>query len=287
MTASDGLLTGPGAGDARELDEHHSPITGTSRDELVEHYAYLVSNVVGRLHVTVPGLFDRDDAMQAGVLGLLRAIDAYEPGAAASFETYARIRIRGAILDAVRALDALSRADQAAARAIQRATSHLRHELGRSPTDSEVAARLDMPVAEYRKRLLAVSVVAISLDEHDASDNDDQSVTPPQNAPELNVEDPVDEVAHRDAIVSLVQEIGFLGLRSRMVLGLYYQDEKTFKEIGRVLGVTESRACQIHIGAILNLRSRLVDADAAGRMRPRAVPPRLTASPPPRPAPIH
>jgi RNA polymerase sigma factor for flagellar operon FliA len=243
-----------------------TPGSGLSRDELVTRYAHLVKYVVGRLGVSVPGLFDHEDAMQAGVLGLLRAIDAYKPEAAASFESYAILRIRGAILDAVRSLDTVGRAGREAARAIQGAIRDLQHELGRSPTESEIAARLGMPVARYRERLQAASVVTISLDEHDARDGDDDSTMLADNAPDPNAIDPADEAARRDAIASLVAEIGRLSQRSRMVVALYYQDEMTFKEIGQVLGVTESRVCQIHTEAILALRSRLVDPDVAARL---------------------
>ena len=243
-----------------------APGLGLSRDELVTRYAHLVKYVVGRLGVSVPGLFDHEDAMQAGVLGLLRAIDAYKPESAASFESYAILRIRGAILDAVRSLDKVGRAGREAARAIQGAIRDLQHELGRSPTESEIAARLGMPVARYRERLQAASVVTISLDEHDARDSDDESNMLAENAPDPNAVDPAEEAARRDAIASLVQEIGRLGPRSRMVIALYYQDEMTFKEIGQVLGVTESRVCQIHTEAILALRGRLVDADVAARL---------------------
>jgi|GEM_PF-223122 RNA polymerase sigma factor for flagellar operon FliA len=249
------------------------PNPGLSRDELVQRYAHLVKYVVGRLGVSVPGLFDHEDAMQAGVLGLLRAIDAYRPDAAASFESYAILRIRGAILDAVRSLDTVGRAGREAARAIQGAIRDLQHELGRSPTEAEIAGRLNMPLPRYRERLQAASIVTISLDEHDSRDNDDESVALADNAADPNAVDPADEATRRDAIESLVHEIGRLAQRPRMVLALYYQDEMTFKEIGQVLGVTESRVCQIHTEAILALRTRLVDPDVAarlGRRRARA-----------------
>jgi RNA polymerase sigma factor for flagellar operon FliA len=244
---------------------------GMSRDQLVTKYVHLVKYVVGRLGVSVPGLFDHEDAMQAGVLGLLRAIDAYKPEAAASFESYAILRIRGFILDAVRSLDTVGRAGREAARAIQGAIRDLQHELGRSPTESEIAARLGLPVTRYRERLQAASIVTVSLDEHDSRDGDDDSNMLADNAPDPNAIDPADEAARRDTIAGLVQEIGRLGQRSRMVLALYYQDEMTFKEIGQVLGVTESRVCQIHTEAILALRGRLVDSDVAARLARRRV----------------
>jgi RNA polymerase sigma factor for flagellar operon FliA len=247
------------------------PGLGLSRDELVTRYAHLVKYVVGRLGVSVPGLFDHEDAMQAGVLGLLRAIDAYKPEAAASFESYAILRIRGAILDAVRSLDTVGRAGREAARAIQGAIRDLQHELGRSPTESEIASRLGMPLARYRERLQAASVVTVSLDEHDVRESDDESTMLADNAPDPNAVDPAEEASRRDAIASLARQISRLRGRSRMVLALYYQDEMTFKEIGQILGVSESRICQMHTGAILSLRSRLVDANVAARLGRRMV----------------
>jgi RNA polymerase sigma factor FliA len=266
--------TGPGE-DSPDLSGYNAygntPVPGPSmsRDQLVTRYSHLVKYVVGRLGVSVPGLFDHEDAMQAGVLGLLRAIDAYKPEAAASFESYAILRIRGSILDAVRSLDTVGRAGREAARAIQGAIRDLQHELGRSPNENEIAARLGMPVTRYRERLQAASVVTISLDEHDARDGDDESNNLADNAPDPNAVDPADEASRKDAIASLMQEIGRLSQRSRMVLALYYQDEMTFKEIGQILGVTESRVCQIHTEAILALRGRLVDADVAARLGKR------------------
>jgi RNA polymerase sigma factor for flagellar operon FliA len=247
------------------------PNAGLSRDQLVSKYAHLVKYVVGRLGVSVPGLFDHEDAMQAGVLGLLRAIDAYRPEAAASFESYAILRIRGSILDAVRSLDTVGRAGREAARAIQGAIRDLQHELGRSPTETEIAARLNLPITRYRERLQAASVVTISLDEHDARDNDDESNILADNAPDPTAVDPAEEASRRDAIAGMIHEIGRLAQRPRMVLALYYQDEMTFKEIGQVLGVTESRVCQIHTEAILALRTRLVDADVVARLGRRRV----------------
>ena len=128
-----------------------------------------------------------------------------------------------------------------------------------------------MPLARYRERLQAASVVTVSLDEHDARDSDDESAVLADTAPDPNAVDPADEVARRDAIASLVHEIGRLPQRPKMVIALYYQDEMTFKEIGQVLGVTESRVCQIHTEAILALRSRLVDPDIAARLGRRRV----------------
>ncbi len=243
------------------------------RDALVARYAHLVKYVVGRLGVSVPGIFDHEDAMQAGVLGLLRAIDGYRADAAASFESYAIVRIRGSILDAVRALDAVGRAGREAGRAIQAAIRDLQAELGRAPEEGEIAGRLGLSIERYRERLQAATVVTVSLDESDSREDDEESSALAETAVDQNAVDPLDEATRRDELASLAHEIGRLGERQKMILALYYQDELTFREIGQVLGVTESRVCQIHTETILTLRGRLVDPDIVagmGRRRTRA-----------------
>jgi RNA polymerase sigma factor FliA len=257
-----GLRVIAGSSVAHAKDPKSQRVMGISRNELVTRHADLVKYVVGRLGVSIPGIFDHEDAMQVGVLGLLRAVDAYRPQAAASFETYAILRIRGAILDAVRSLDPIGRAGRQAARASQRAIRDLQHELGRSPTETEIAARLCMTVARYRESLRAASVVNVSLDEHDAGDSDTVCAMADQ-APDPNAVDPAEEAVRRDALAFLALKIGRLGGRSRMVLALRYRDELTFSKIGRALAITESRASQIHTEAILALRSRLWDSDIA------------------------
>ena len=234
---------------------------GLSRDELVARYVNLVRYVVARLGVSVPGLFDREDAMQAGVLGLMCASDGYKPEAGASFVSYAILRIRGTIIDAVRSLDPVSRTDRASARAIQGAIRDLEIRFGRSPIETEIAARLDMPVVRYRERLRFASAVTISLDEACIRDSDDDSVMLADRVTDPNAIDPAEEAARRDVIDSLTQKINLLGQRPRQILALRYRDEMAFNGIGRVLGLTESRVCQIHAAAIVTLRRRLTDPD--------------------------
>jgi RNA polymerase sigma factor for flagellar operon FliA len=249
-----------------------SPAAAVSREEMVTTHAHLVKYGVGRLGVSIPGVFDHEDAMQAGVLGLLRAIDAYSPTSGASFESYAIVRIRGAILDAVRALDTVGRAAREAGRQIQRALAALQAELGRTPTEPEVADRLGMSVGRYRERLQAATVVTVSLDEIDSHDDDDDASLADTAADPAAV-DPLNEATRRDELATLSDEIARLGDRQRLTLALYYQDGLTFLEIGRVLGVTESRVCQIHTETVLGLRARLVEPDVArrlGRRRARA-----------------
>jgi RNA polymerase sigma factor for flagellar operon FliA len=242
------------------------------RDLLVARYSHLVKYVVGRLGVSVVGVFDHEDAMQAGVIGLLSAIDHYRADSAASFESYAIVRIRGSILDSFRALDTVGRAGREAGRQIQGAIADLQVTLGRAPAESEVADRLGVSVARYRERLQAASVVTVSLDEMDSRDDDD-STSLADTSPDPSAVDPLDAATRRDEIVTLSGEVARLGDRQRLILSLYYQDGLTFREIGEVLGVTESRVCQIHTETVLGLRARLVEPDVAsrlGRRRARA-----------------
>jgi RNA polymerase sigma factor for flagellar operon FliA len=247
------------------------PLAPLDRDALITKYAHLVKYVVGRLGVSIHGVFDHEDAMQAGVLGLLRAIDAYKPDSVASFESYAIVRIRGSILDAVRSLDPVGRAAREAARAIAAAIRDLQAQLGRMPDETEIADHLGITVERYRDRLAAASVVTISLDEPDGHGESDEPSAIAESAIDPQAIDPEDEATRRDDLVSLAREIGRLGERQQLILSMYYRDELTFKEIGGVLGVTESRICQIHTETVLALRGRLVDPDIAARLSRRRV----------------
>ena len=242
-----------------------------TRDDLVERYGHLIKYVVGRLGVSVSGVFDHEDAMQAGAIGLLQAIDGYRPEAAASFESYALVRIRGSILDGVRALDMVGRAGREAARAIQGAMRDLHEELGRPAGDGELANRLGMTVERYHERLAAASVVTVSLDEVDGRNGDDDSSTLGDMVVDDKALAPLAVVEDHDQVDRLAAAIGGLDERQRMVLGLYYQDELTLREIGEVLGVTESRVCQIRSAAILTLRGRLGAPESRGRGHARTM----------------
>jgi RNA polymerase sigma factor for flagellar operon FliA len=227
------------------------------RDLGLDRYHRLVRYVVNRLGATVTGVFDDDDAMQAGMLGLIAAHDAYRPDRGASFETYAILRIRGAILDAVRALDPIGRPRREAARAVADTTSVLTGTLGRDPTDVEVAERLGMTVercVEVR-RIGALTVVSLEADR--SPDGNDRRAGLTDTIADPQAIDPMDRATRTEELSALVGEVAMLGQRKRQVIALYYRDELTFREIAGVLGVSESRACQIHRSALQGLRERL------------------------------
>jgi RNA polymerase sigma factor for flagellar operon FliA len=149
--------------------------------------------------------------------------------------------------------------------------SDLETELGRTPEEAELAARLNVTVGRYREQLAAASVMTVSLDEPDPRDDDDDSPSFADAARDHNAPDPGEEAVRRDDLVGLARQISRLGDRQKLVLALYYQDELTFREIGEILGVTESRVCQIHTESILLLRNRMLDPDVLARFPRRRV----------------
>jgi RNA polymerase sigma factor FliA len=245
-------------------DVQADPQDGQSEQFLTSH-RHLVRYVVDRLNASIPGVFDRDDAMQAGMLGLLRARDGYRTGRGASFETYAILRIRGAILDAVRSLDPLGRPGRESARALASATAELATTLGREPSDAELAARVGLSVERCGDIRRAAAVTMISLEGRSSDASPDRSEGPGDAVADPQAVDPVDQAALREELATLVREVALLSHRNQRVIALYYRDELTFREIAGVLGVSESRACQIHRTALDGLREALAPARPALR----------------------
>jgi RNA polymerase sigma factor FliA len=233
----------------------------TLRDRLVLHYAPLVKYVAGRVGTGLPAHVDIADLVQSGVFGLWEAIDRFEPERGLKFETYAMQRIRGAILDELRAQDWVPRAVRSRARDVERALERLESRLQRSATDAEVAAELGMTVAELRELYAQLQLTSvIALDELIAVGRGGTSIA--ETLPDDTVEEPG---AFLDSIESrrlLAEAISQLTDRDRVVVSLYYFENLTLAEIGRVLGVTESRVCQLHTRAVLRLRSKMLEASA-------------------------
>lgn len=230
-----------------------------AREWLLIHYASLIKFVAGRLAAGLPKSVDTADLVSAGVFGLMNAIDRYEPGRGAKFETYAIPRIRGAILDSLRALDWVPRAVRSRSRTIESTISLLEHELGRSPTDEEIALKLDISDGEFQKWLSDIAASSIGPLDHVMADN----AATPTHSDVYNATSP-DAVVDAEELRKVMRhEIKKLPERERLVLVLYYDENLTLSEIGEVLGVTESRVSQIHTKAVLQLRSRLQAADVA------------------------
>lgn len=226
----------------------------TEADALVARHAELVKRIAYHLAGRLPPQVEVDDLVQAGMLGLLEAAAHYTSDRGASFETYAGIRIRGAMLDALRKLDWAPRSVHRKARAASRALREVENELGGEAEDSVVAARLGVPVDEYQRIVRdAASCRLLSLEQMTTAEDrvveiaDDASVDP--------LADVTDD-AMRDALVGAIDD---LPEREKLVMSLYYERELNLKEIGAVLKVTESRVCQLHGQALGRLRAKLAE----------------------------
>ena len=228
------------------------------RDRLVLHYAPLVKYVAGRVGTGLPAHVEVADLIQSGIFGLVDAIEKFEPERGLKFETYAMQRIRGAILDDLRAQDWVPRSVRGRAREVERALERLGAQLRRTPTDAELAEELGLSLHELRDvyaQLQLTSVVA--LDELAAAG---RGSTPLADILEdQEALDPVALLVDQDNRRQLAQAIAHLAERDRVVVTLYYFENLTLAEIGRVLGVTESRVCQLHTRAVLRLRAKLLE----------------------------
>jgi RNA polymerase sigma factor for flagellar operon FliA len=233
-----------------------------SRDELILHYAPLVHFVAGRLAAGAPSHVDRADLVSYGVFGLIDAIDRFEPERGVRFETYAIARIKGHIVDELRTFDWVPRSIRAKARAIDLAHHSLEAELCRPPTDDELAGALGMTGGELRRALSQVSLVnLVTFDATLSAAIDDGQPLTVSDVLVSTDEGPDDRIEVSELRRALVDAIERLPERERDVVALYYHDGLTLAEIGEVLGVTESRACQIHGKAVAQLRRRLTAAD--------------------------
>ncbi len=248
------------------------------RDRLILTYAPLVKFVAGRLGSGLPAHVDENDLVSYGLLGLIGAIERYDPDRDVKFETYAITRIKGAIIDELRAMDWVPRSVRARAREIERAMAALEAQLHRAPTDEEVAEKIGITEEELEDSLTDIARSSIAaLDEvwTISSSSGDQIalIDTIEDTEGPEPQSALDETETREA---LSEAIAALPEREKIVITLYYYEELTLREIGEVLGVTESRVSQLHTKAILRLRGRLSGVHSPigrdpTRQRPRAV----------------
>lgn len=230
-----------------------------AREWLLVHYASLVKFVAGRLAAGLPKRVEIGDLVSSGVFGLMNAIDRFDPSLGFKFETYAIPRIRGAILDSLRALDWVPRSVRAKSRTVENAISDLEHELKRSPSDEELATKLRITSSDLEKWLTEIASCAVGPLDHVVAEN-----TPASTHGGASYFPSPDSVVEAEELRKIMrQEIKRLPERERTVVVLYYEENLTLGEIGDVLGVTESRVSQIHTKAVLQLRARLAIADVA------------------------
>ncbi len=229
------------------------------RDRMIVQYAPLVKYVVGRMAVSMPGVLGSEDIISYGTIGLIQAVDQYDPSVGVKFETYAIRRIKGAILDAIRSLQQLSRDASKRARDVDHAYDELVQTLGRAPSNKEVAGHLGISAEELNQAMLDASLSVISLNNPLGGDSGGEGDRPSlleqitdEDAPAV-----ADQVERQHLYTALVQAIQNLSERDKLVVNLYYYEELTLKEISEVLGVSTSRVSQLHAAAVFKLRAAL------------------------------
>jgi RNA polymerase sigma factor FliA len=217
-------------------------------------FAPLVKRIANYMVARLPASVEVDDLIQVGMIGLMDALSRYEEAPGAQFETYAAQRIRGAMLDELRQLDWLPRGARKSMRQIEAAVHALQQRLGRSPIEAEIATELKVPLADYQQMLLDARGTQLIHYEDFMEEGDDDFLE--RNCPNSNP-DPLASLLDDNLRQVLIGAISDLPEREKMLMGLYYEQELNFKEIGAVLGVTESRVCQIHNQAVARLRVQL------------------------------
>jgi len=222
-----------------------------ARDQLILAYVSLVKYIAGRLAIFFQGYYDMDDLISAGIPGLINAVDRYSPDKGAKFETFATIKIRGAILDWVRSFSWVPRSVYSEARKVEEAIAQLEQELGRTPDEAEVAGFLGLPVEQYDhllERIAPVTLLALDDPRHQEISFLDQSDQA------KGTDAVVEQLALEEMKQELAAGISRLPEKEQLVISLYYYSGLTLKEIGKVLHVTESRVSQLHTKAVLRLR---------------------------------
>jgi RNA polymerase sigma factor FliA len=234
------------------------------RDRLILTYAPLVKYVAGRLGSGLPAHVDEGDLVSYGLLGLIGAIERYDPDRDVKFETYAIARIKGSIIDELRAMDWVPRSVRSRAREIERAIADLESKLGRAPTDEEIAGKLGLSQEELDDSLSEISRSSIAaLDElWTVQGSGGDQVALIDTIEDTHGPEPQSALDQSEVKEMIADAISRLPEREKLVITLYYYEELTLREIGEVLGVTESRVSQLHTKAILRLKARLAGTPA-------------------------
>ncbi|HLI56159.1 MAG TPA: RNA polymerase sigma factor WhiG [Actinomycetota bacterium] len=243
-------------------EEYKLTASPRARDKLILQYSPLVKYVAGRVSSGLPANIEQADLVSYGIFGLIDAIEKFEPGRGNKFETYAISRIRGAIIDELRAIDWVPRSVRYKAREIEKAIAKLESQLSRVPTDPEIAGQMGISVSELRSLYQQISFVSlVALDElMTVGGEKGDSMPLIETLQDSGTADPVAAFESEEMKRILLEAINKLPDREKIVVTLYYYEGLTLAEIGQVLGVTESRICQMHTKAVLQLRSRMADS---------------------------
>jgi RNA polymerase sigma factor for flagellar operon FliA len=247
---------------------YHQTADPVVENQLIHQYLPLVKVVVGRLAMSLPPHVDYDDLHSAGLVGLLQAVRHYDPTCRTTFEGYARVRIRGAVFDELRRMDWVPRSVHEKARRIQETMSRLEQELGRAPTDIQMAKALNLTLDEYSRCLDEIRPATyVCLDSTSQSSNGD-TTTLYDIMPDSAMAEPWESVSHRELSAVIAERVKELPEIQRKVLALYYEEDMLLREIAEAFGLTESRICQIHSQAILAIKGYVAKYEA-GATSPR------------------
>lgn len=234
-----------------------SATPGQREDQLME-YLPLVKYIAGRIAIGLPKSVELDDLINAGVVGLIEAYNNFDASKGVKFESYASMRIRGAIIDELRAVDWAPRSTRAKSREMERSIASLENKLGRSPSEEEIAEDLDVSLGDLYKLLEDLSsTTLLSLDELTYGSDDDKPVPLIDTLKSAERSDALSDLEREEMRNLLVDSIEYLSEQERLVIALYYYEELTLKEIGQVMELSESRVSQIHTKAVLSLRAKL------------------------------
>lgn len=241
----------------RKYKEEPSKLTPQQKDKLIMEYAPLIKFIAQKIAVRLPSNIELDDLISSGVIGLMDAIEKYDPTRDNKFKTYAEFRIRGSILDELRAQDWVPRSVRDKSKMLDRTFVNLEAELGRSPTDEEVCEKLDITIEEFHDLVNQVRPVSVlSIDDAATFSNvDKKSILNLLEGCKLN--NPFNQLNLKSVKEVVTKSIEDLPERQRLVLSLYYYEDLNLKEIGKILRVTESRVSQLHAQAITRLRAKL------------------------------
>lgn len=224
------------------------------KEELILKYAPLVKFVAGRIGIYFGGNVEYDDLVSYGIFGLIDAIEKFDIDKGVKFETYASLRIRGAIIDSVRNLDWIPRSLRQKSKEIEKLYAEIEHELGHTATDEDVAKKLGVSVEEFAKMLNDINITSlVSLDEF-LEQNYDHGISPKETSKDLQPEGYIEKNEIKNI---LGRSIDLLPEKEKLVISLYYYEDLTLKEISAIMNVSESRISQLHTKAILRLKGRL------------------------------
>lgn len=246
----------------RELQEtwgryKRNPKNKIAREKIILHYLHLVRYVVSRLPVSLPTSIAPEDLISYGTIGLMEAIERFDPGRGLKFETYAVTRIRGSIIDQLRSQDWIPRGVRKRSKELNESYAKLEEQLGRAPTDDELATFMNLPKPKVQQMLAESVNLVLSLDDSLGGDGDGNSLSLMDTVMDKNSPNPEGELEANDLRRRLAESINALPEREKLLIALYYHENMTLKEIGEVISVSESRVCQLHAQAILRLRNKL------------------------------